>query len=164
MKQKSNLWSMLSVMMVAMLSIGFAACGSDDNDDEGGSSVTISEANLIGTWETVLSESYVIYNGQRYSAAELEMDGENDRAQFKADHTYCTHYWNSRSQNWVVDQKDNGMWSLSGSIITIKYDKDGDVHTIPITEFSASRMVIKQNEKDEEGGVIYIYQVLKKID
>ena len=42
MKQKSILWSMLAVMMVAMLSVGFAACGNDD-DDESGSSV-------VGTW------------------------------------------------------------------------------------------------------------------
>lgn len=40
MKQKSILWSMLVMMMVAMLSVGFAACGDDDDDDP----------SVVGTW------------------------------------------------------------------------------------------------------------------
>ena len=42
MKQKGILWSMLTIMMVAMLSVGFAACGGDDGDDSGNS--------VVGTW------------------------------------------------------------------------------------------------------------------
>ena len=41
MKQKSILLSMLAVIMVAMLSVGFAACGSDDDDSGSG---------VVGTW------------------------------------------------------------------------------------------------------------------
>ena len=39
MKQKSILWSMLATIMVAMLSIGFAACDDEDDDD-----------GIVGTW------------------------------------------------------------------------------------------------------------------
>lgn len=41
MKKKSILWSMLAIMVVAMLSVGFAACGSDDDD---------SGSSVVGTW------------------------------------------------------------------------------------------------------------------
>lgn len=41
MKQKSIIWSVLAIMMVAMLSVGFAACGSDDDDSGSG---------VVGTW------------------------------------------------------------------------------------------------------------------
>lgn len=159
---KNYFTKMIAVALTIFTTMGFAACSSDDDDDD--SAVSVTEAQLIGTWESVLSESYVIYNGQRYSAAELEWDGGNDRAQFKADHTYCTYYWNSRSQSWVIEPSDNGVWSLNGNIITITFDKDGYVSTAPITEFSASRMVIKQTEDDEEGGVINVYNVFKKIN
>lgn len=43
MKQNSFLCSLLTMMMVAMLSIGFAAC-SDDDDDKG------SGSSIVGTW------------------------------------------------------------------------------------------------------------------
>ena len=38
MKQKSILWSMLAIMMVAMLSVGFSACSKDD------------DSGVVGTW------------------------------------------------------------------------------------------------------------------
>lgn len=33
-KKKKFIWSMFAMMMVAMLSVGFASCGDDDNDGE----------------------------------------------------------------------------------------------------------------------------------
>lgn len=43
MKQKRILWSLLTMMMVAVLSAGFVACGDDDDDSSSGSGV-------VGTW------------------------------------------------------------------------------------------------------------------
>ncbi len=39
MMKKNCLWSLLTIIMVAMLSVGFASCGSDD-DEGGGSGVS----------------------------------------------------------------------------------------------------------------------------
>lgn len=56
MKTKNYLWRLLNVMVVAMMCVGFTACGGDDDDDpisrdnettEGG--VTINQA-IVGTW------------------------------------------------------------------------------------------------------------------
>lgn len=43
MKQKSILWSMLAIIMVAMLSVGFSACGDDGDENDKSNSV-------VGTW------------------------------------------------------------------------------------------------------------------
>lgn len=50
MKKKNYLLSLLVMIMVAMLSVGFASCGSDDDDDEitGGSELV---DKLQGTWQ-----------------------------------------------------------------------------------------------------------------
>ena len=50
MKKKNCLLSLLTMIMVAMLSVGFASCGSDDDDDEitGGSELI---DKLQGTWQ-----------------------------------------------------------------------------------------------------------------
>jgi hypothetical protein len=41
--KKNILWSIMALMAVAMLSLGFAACGDDDDKN----------VSLIGRWETV---------------------------------------------------------------------------------------------------------------
>lgn len=48
MKKKNWLWSMLAVMMVAMLSVGIVSCGKDDDDNGTGSSV--SNSSVVGRW------------------------------------------------------------------------------------------------------------------
>ena len=50
MKQKSILWSMLAIIMVAMFSVGFSACGSDDEDGGGSGGAE----KLIGTIKNLL--------------------------------------------------------------------------------------------------------------
>jgi len=158
-KMKNFYANVVAVALAIFTTAGFTACSSDDDDNN---SATVTEAELIGTWEAVRSESYVMYNGQRYSAADLEWD--DVRAQFKADHSYGTYEWNQDSQKWVVDDDDNGVWSLSGNVVRIKFDVDGDVKTSTITEFSPSRMVLKDTDNDEEGGKVEVYWVMKKVN
>lgn len=52
--KKKLFWSMLTVMMTAVLSIGFVACGSDDDNNSGGGT---SNPNVVeGTWKGVVDE------------------------------------------------------------------------------------------------------------
>lgn len=44
MKKRNQFWSMLTIILVTALSIGFAACGDGDNDDKS------SNSNIVGTW------------------------------------------------------------------------------------------------------------------
>ena len=43
MQKKNYLWSVLAILMVALMSVGLSSCG----DDDGGDSVP---TNLVGTW------------------------------------------------------------------------------------------------------------------
>lgn len=78
MKKKNYLLSLLVMIMVAMLSVGFASCGSDDDDDEitGGSELV---DKLQGTWqfqkgtETVMGMSITM---DRSSLSEMKKSME----------------------------------------------------------------------------------------
>ena len=50
---KKYLWSLLTFMMVAMLSIGFASCGSDDDNEESNGTDAITSKSLIGKWRII---------------------------------------------------------------------------------------------------------------
>lgn len=54
---KKNFWSMMAILVIAMLSISLASCGSDDDNNEDGSSLASSDddnnedgAFLVGEW------------------------------------------------------------------------------------------------------------------
>lgn len=49
MKKRNYLLSLLAMIMVAMLSVGFASCGSDDDDEIPGGSELVDK--LQGTWQ-----------------------------------------------------------------------------------------------------------------
>ena len=63
--KKNFLWSMLAAVMVAMLSVSFASCSSDDDDNKGSENVAISAKNMVGTWGLVHSEGWEIWQGQK---------------------------------------------------------------------------------------------------
>ena len=46
--KRKNLWHLLAVVMVAMLSVGFTSCGSDDDDEP---TLKITKDMLVGSWE-----------------------------------------------------------------------------------------------------------------
>ncbi|MBR1668249.1 MAG: hypothetical protein IJ693_08220 [Bacteroidaceae bacterium] len=60
--KKNYLWSMLTTVMVAMLSIGFVSCGDDDDDNGGGTSGGSSA--LVGTWYSIISEGWEYEDGE----------------------------------------------------------------------------------------------------
>ena len=49
---KKYFWSLLTLMMVAMLSVGFVSCGDDDDEDN---------ASIVGTWVGYSNGEYVTY-------------------------------------------------------------------------------------------------------
>ena len=59
--KKNYLWSLLTFIMVAMMSCGFAACGGDD-DGGGGNSYNLTDdqavSTLQGTWNVNINEHY----------------------------------------------------------------------------------------------------------
>lgn len=49
MNKKNYLWSLLTIMMFAVLSVGFVSCGDDDDDEITGGSELVDK--LQGTWQ-----------------------------------------------------------------------------------------------------------------
>lgn len=56
---KKSLLYLFSVLVVAVLSIGFVACGGDDDDDNGGAGGGSSNSQnvLVGTWSCTITDS-----------------------------------------------------------------------------------------------------------
>ena len=49
MNKKNYLWSLLTIMMLAVLSVGFMSCGDDDDDEITGGSELVDK--IQGTWQ-----------------------------------------------------------------------------------------------------------------
>lgn len=106
MKQKSILWSLLTMMMVAVMSASFIAC-SDDDDDSSGSGV-------VGTWSG--------QEGKHYLTLTFKKDGSGT--------------WTSRyNDSYSGYETERGTFSYemegkSKGIITVRdYDSYSGYHT-----------------------------------
>ena len=57
MNNKKSLWSLLNIMMVAILSVSFVSCGGDDDDDTGPQTIENTEtSNTIESTEYIATE------------------------------------------------------------------------------------------------------------
>lgn len=159
------LWA---IMMALVTCVGLTSCGSDSDDDNGGGGgVPVTEAQIVGLWQTDMDASYVIVAGQKYSMKDIDLD-DNSRVRFNADHSYAAYEWNSRTQKWVQDSSDNATWSLKNSVITIVFNKDGDTSEITVTSISTNKMTVHDSytEKDEDSGrtiTIDMYETLNRV-
>ena len=72
---KKSLWSLPTILMVAMLSIGFVSCGDDEDDDIIDSGITSN--SLIGTW----SRNYTTADG--INATEVYTFSKNGSGTYK---------------------------------------------------------------------------------
>lgn len=157
---KKYFWRVMTLMMVAMLSVGFASCGSDDDDDDngGGGASGITESRIVGLWEVTAEEAYVTVGGQRTQVPVNYM--LNDRIELKADHT-CAVYDYLSPGNYEQDDT-NRTWSLSGNTITMNINGH-KVSQATVTELTASRLVWV-NTEEEDGQKLELYQTMKKVN
>lgn len=72
---KKVLFGLMSIMMMAVVCVGFTACGSDDDDDNGGGA-----NGLVGTWRLVseVKTYYTKVDGQWQATSEIEEDIKKD--------------------------------------------------------------------------------------
>ena len=120
-------------MMVAMLSVSFVSCGSDDDDNDNGG---ISSSSIVGTWKSSHTERY---NGYTYTWTE-----------------YVTLNSNKTGVTWIEEEdgtKDEEFtfaWTLSGNklvIAPIGGDWDDDIITsFTIISVSNTTLVIYNGE------------------
>ena len=127
MKKKSYL-HLLAIMMVAMMSIGFASCSSDDDDENGGASSSELINKLQGTWdfqrgtETVMGMTITM---DRSSLSEMKKSMEQmmgTRVEFW-DETLSFSGSRVNGVNYTLDGKKlilDGMDAMDGISISVK--------------------------------------------
>ena len=101
---KKYFWSLLTFMMVAMLSISFTACGSDDDNDNG------ANGTVVGKWLRQTSSL-------------------KEELHVKADGTWIV-YWQEKTSSETVSGEESGTWEIDAhskilTIITINGEKPG---------------------------------------
>ena len=74
--KKNFIWSMLAAVMVAMLSVGFASCSSDNDDNEVPETTTFNVKDLVGTWGLTHAEGWEMWQGQKETFSD-DYDPEN---------------------------------------------------------------------------------------
>ena len=88
--------SLLTIIMVAFMSVGFAACSKSDDDpiDDG--------KGIVGTW--------YLYMTERTVAWKFESNGK----------CLYTEWEKNSSEDWTY--AETGTWKISGNKLTIRYD------------------------------------------
>lgn len=127
MVKKKNLWSLLAIMMVAMLSLSLSSCGDDDDDEGGGGNP------LVGTWSC--SSHYI---------DRVSFEGGTDTFTFKSNGTYewkCRgwdnesgkyYYNNSLNTLTITNQKGTTLVYIIPTLTDsyfVMIDEDGDSYT-----------------------------------
>lgn len=129
---KNYYWKLLTFMMVAMLSFGFASCGSDDDDEKGSDSV------LVGEWQeceddgTLLNDAkeyevhHTIFNSDGKGEYWSVSKGKTDRYKYSFTYTY-TFSGSSGTINMTITASTNN--SDIGEVAKIPFTlKNGILH------------------------------------
>ena len=142
------------MLLVTVLSVGFAACGSDDDDDSGSGAVSISESALIGSWEGPIRVFGVVYERDQ----KIEVNQTFDESQFQnrlvieAGHTY-TVYKKNKNGGW--DLYERGNWSLKDNWLTVNYvEKEKEAQrtiTTLIKEVTSDTFTMKGVTEESDG-------------
>ena len=124
---KKNFMYLMTMMMVAMLSVGFASCGSDD--DDGGSSSY--DKLIVGAWKQT---HRIIYDAD--GSVNFESDRETSMEIFGEDgtYTYIEGYitestkWSVTGNRLILGNENYIIISLTENSMTLEYDfRDGRV-------------------------------------
>ena len=130
---KKYLISLLTIMMVALVSMSFVSC-SDDDDDNGGSNSS-SDSSIVGTWKYDFSEEedgefYVGYQLFTFNADGTGRLFEYDDGKIDSDDVFTyTCYENVIKIKYIEDDYTeylNFAWVDKNTILLKDYD-GGDV-------------------------------------
>lgn len=98
--------NLLAVMMLALMSVAYVSCSSDDNDDPIGDGA---DSRIVGTWYDV---NYNYTRAWRFE--------KNGKCQY-------TEWGKKGSEEWSTDSEDIGKWKVSGDKLNAHWTySDGD--------------------------------------
>ena len=122
---KKILLNWMTIMMFAIVSIGFVSCGNDDDDDKKGGTVS-----LVGTWSLNFGpDDYCLLTFYQNGTVKYQ---EYDHGQWEEDDTYNYTYNNSILSLTYSDGRKREtieVISLSETKLVLKDWPDGGVNT-----------------------------------
>lgn len=112
---KKYFMSLLTCMMVAFFSFGFASCSSDDDDPIGDGG----DSRIVGTWYNVQYSYTTAWKFEKNGTCQYNEWGKND------------------TEDW--SEADKGTWKVSGNKLTTHFsygegDYDDDTYVYTISE------------------------------
>jgi hypothetical protein len=166
MEKKSIFWSILSIMMVAMLSIGLSSCSKDDDEGESASS------KIIGTWHYVGYEYWdydegalighelmeykkesATFNIRKYEVVNGKETGDyrdSNVSMSRSEFMFCKDgtfniYYNDRefSKSGTYSASNDSLkWIYEGSNVTLdfKYSFKGDQLVLKSEDYNGKKL------------------------
>ena len=101
--KKNFLWSMLSFVMVAMLSVGFVSCGDDDDDTK---TEEVTSASILGSWSYTEIRSDTHYISETYT--------------FNEDGTYIV-LWEEGTSSETYSGEESGTYVFDVANMTVTF-------------------------------------------
>ena len=155
MKNKKSLWSLLTIVMVAMLNVCFVSCGNDD-DDEG---ATKSVANLVGLWEMTNVKGTSSETGSfnvnvsisNYDEFEDLDVADFVRYEFGADNKFICYTFHFGKDEWRADKTTT--YKLDGETLTIG-DKTNRPETVKISSLTSNQLVLHYVEDEGDDDLV----------
>ena len=152
-----TIWKATVCIVAVLLSFSIYSCGDDDDDAKG------SVNELIGIWEGVSEDEWVVEDGEREE--NYGKDISDERYELKIDMTF--NIQKKYNNAWQVSE--TGKWEFDKNTVKLifYYPNDGgydeeDPDIMKILEFSNSAMVWEYPWK-EPGFELYTKQSLRKI-
>lgn len=134
--RRNFLWSMLVVIMTALMSIGITSCGDDDATSEEGTGGGFTVTSIVGSWAYGSgTKDYMIYT-------------------FYADGTGIEYYNINSYNNTAMADYITYSFNNSTKELSIVYTADGDTWRAQVRELTEQRLVLVDTE-DNESGVYY---------
>lgn len=116
---KKNLLNWMTILMVAIVSVGFVSCGDDDDVDE----KKIDEVTIIGTWRCDYSDGY-----------ELLTFNSNGKG------TYSEYYYEGKKE--ILDEIEAFDYIFNESTMTLRILAGDEVEIWKVESLTSTQMII----------------------
>ena len=130
---KKYLFSLLAIMMVAIVGFGFASCSSDDDGDD-------SNNSFVGTWRKysstnenefknviwVFEKNMTMYEHDVDDNLKI-IEGKTETFKYKTEKGHL--YTQKQKEGKQYDWEDEGAYNITGDILTLTKDS-GKIHRL----------------------------------
>ena len=128
--KKKNLWYLLAIVVVTVLSVNFEACNKDDDDKNSGGGAS---SGLVGTWQKmdddgtlkhilwVFEASGTMYEHDIDDQGNIK-EGSTETFKYKVENQHLFTDKLRESGGYEGDWKDEGAISIANGILTVTRD------------------------------------------